>query len=359
MARGLYGIFVVLSAQAVHALMHNWRYCGPRKTQLATIFLSLTILALFASTTVYMVINVMNYQASSPDDLLLSTIDFCHYDHSGVSGTFLWELLKDDVVLNMRGGTAAVIINIILGDAIVCWRACVIWSKNGVVHVVCGLFLLATLILGILDAMLAVLSDQPALFEDNVFGIAACLLSLTTNLVATLLVAYKAWRSRRRLRGYLIAKAGGSQVGKLFTILIKSGAVYCAIWAVIVAYQFSNYYYGRSVVTGPDSEVHFLDIFGVIMAGALVPVIAIYPTFIIVLVASNRSHMEKGLTRSAQSVPASTHPGNTVAIGCSENRAARRPSVLLISRSRQGSGEDSMDDTSTNTGEELKLECII
>ena len=39
-----------------------------------------------------------------------------------------------------------------------------------------------------------VLSSQPgALFEDNPFGLATCVLSLTTNLVATLLIAYKAW----------------------------------------------------------------------------------------------------------------------------------------------------------------------
>ena len=43
--------------------------------------------------------------------------------------------------------------------------------------------------------------------------------------------------------------------------------------AVIVAYQFGGYYYDRSIATGRYSEVHFLDIFGVIMDGALVPVI--------------------------------------------------------------------------------------
>ena len=33
---------------------------------------------------------------------------------------------------------------VILGDAIVCWRACVIWHKNHVVKAICGVFLLAT-----------------------------------------------------------------------------------------------------------------------------------------------------------------------------------------------------------------------
>ena len=70
--------------------------------------------------------------------------------------------------------------------------------------------------------------------------------------------------------------------------------------------------------------------------------------------------MEKGLAPSSQDFPKSTHPGNKVVNGRSENRAALRSSVILISRSRRGS-EDSMDDTSRkiNTGEELKLEDII
>ena len=92
--------------------MDNWRYRGPRKAKLATFLLSLTILALFASTTVYMVINMRNYEASSLEDLLLSTIDFCNSDP--LPGDFLWNLTKDDLVINLRGGTAAVIVNVCL-----------------------------------------------------------------------------------------------------------------------------------------------------------------------------------------------------------------------------------------------------
>ena len=87
-----------------------------------------------------------------------------------------------------------------------------------------------------------------ALFEGLSLGIAACALSLGTNLFTTLLVAYKAWyvpyivagnavsdngilrESRRRLQGYFVAKVGGSQVEKLLALLIESGAIYSAIW---------------------------------------------------------------------------------------------------------------------------------
>lgn len=48
---------------------------------------------------------------------------------------------------------------------------------------------------------------------------------MTTRLIMVLLR-----QLRRRLRGYLVAKFGGSQVEKLLAVLIESGAVYCAIW---------------------------------------------------------------------------------------------------------------------------------
>lgn len=123
-------------------------------------------------------------------------------------------------------------------------------------------------VLGVLDATLSsgkgsngnqgfiILPDSQAgtLFENNSFGLATCLLSLTTNLVATLLIAFKAWyglwprglssvqpitvvsrTSRMRLKGYLVAKAGGpSRAEKLFSILIESGTVYCAIWVSVL-----------------------------------------------------------------------------------------------------------------------------
>ena len=37
-------------------------------------------------------------------------------------------------------------------------------------------------------------------------------------------------QSRARLKGYLVAKVGGSQLEKLLSLLIESGAIYSAIW---------------------------------------------------------------------------------------------------------------------------------
>ncbi|KAI1795718.1 hypothetical protein LXA43DRAFT_1080150 [Ganoderma leucocontextum] len=235
-----------------------------------------------------------------------------------------------------------------LGDAIVCWRACVVWHKNRVVRAVCGLFLLATSSLAVVNATQSCRPSQPfvtadgpnslnfpgTLFEGLPLGIAACVLSLSTNLLATLLVAYKAWESRRRLGGYLVAKIGGSQVEKLLALLVESGAMYSAIWAVVVAY-------------------------GVIMNGVLVPAIAIYPTIIIVLVALDRSHMERGLTQHLESLPTPNLAltVNSTATIPHENRLYRGPEVLVIDGQELRRGDIlESEDASRRTSEERKGE---
>ena len=122
---------------------------------------------------------------------------------------------------------------VILGDAIVCWRACVIWQQNHLVNAICGIFLLITLGellynsrifmkalsailreagLGLIDTsqscqwvrimgtsyMTGGTTNTTAgsMFEGTPLGIATCALSLGTNTFATLLVAYKAWYAR-------------------------------------------------------------------------------------------------------------------------------------------------------------------
>ena len=118
-----------------------------------------------------------------------------------------------------------------LGDAIVCWRTCVVWQGNRAVRLICGLFLLATAgkltesygfyghfsfsyaydaVLGLVDTPLgcrsAFIPSQityfgtaiGSMFEGLSVGLTACVLSLSTNILATLLVGYKAWYATNR-----------------------------------------------------------------------------------------------------------------------------------------------------------------
>ena len=113
-----------------------------------------------------------------------------------------------------------------------CWRACVVWRNNRAVNAICSTIVLATFgelfasstidaghasrrsigpyhaVLGVIDSAHGCLPIQAELspsditslinpvgtmFEDLPIGVAACVLSLSTNVLATFLIAYKAW----------------------------------------------------------------------------------------------------------------------------------------------------------------------
>ena len=104
----------------------------------------------------------------------------------------------------------------VIGDAIVWWRACVIWQQNLVV--VCPGPLLILVAIGKSSLSIFVFerpsSDPPnvcaivgmvegedipspfelsVLISRNVYGIIPLVLSFSTNVLATSLIAYKAW----------------------------------------------------------------------------------------------------------------------------------------------------------------------
>ncbi|KAM5536435.1 hypothetical protein V8D89_009871 [Ganoderma adspersum] len=195
--------------------------------------------------------------------------------------------------------------------------------------------------------MTAYMNPVGTMFEGLPIGVAACGLSLSTNVLATSLIGYKAWQMRRRLRGYLVANFGGSQVEKLFAVLIESGAVYCAIWVAE---------YNATMALGPARE-SFLDIFRVFMSGAVVPAVAIYPAFIIVLVALNRSHIEKGLTQNMQSVPGTPNIAITINTLTPSGHDGRSPGMMseVLAIDRRGLGSAyALEDRSTRTSAELE-----
>ena len=101
-------------------------------------------------------------------------------------------------------------------------------------------------------------------FEGDPFGVAASVLSLTTNVVSTCLIGWQAWyghnlvRSHTRLCIYRLARKhralvrgnglksylGRSQVSRALALLIESGVFYSVIWV-----RSHSHHHQRSPVT--------------------------------------------------------------------------------------------------------------
>lgn len=87
------------------------------------------------------------------------------------------------------------------------------------------------------------------LYEGFSYGVAATVLSLSTNLFATGAVMMRSWyaasfplepkvayrlivcrQSRRVLKRYVVTGPVVSQMQRVFALLVESGLVYCALW---------------------------------------------------------------------------------------------------------------------------------
>ncbi|KAM5546327.1 hypothetical protein V8D89_000453 [Ganoderma adspersum] len=297
----LYGIFTLLCCASIYFLVQG----NDLRTRRVTLMISLTILALFTSTTVYTVVSL--FWATRRLTYLLVMSD-----------------ASEAMSLLNRcncAKTATLTINILLGDAIVCWRACSVWQRNRFIMGTSTALLLATFALAIVDTRYTCMDyslDSPLLkqkaaesgrlYKGASCGVAASVLSLCTNLYATAAVALKAWHFRRILRRYIVTGPMFSQAGKALSMLVESGMIYCGIWVLVVAYQAGMYARApgndqclADISCGTKYYHSFWYIFGFINESSLVPLIAIYPTIIIILVALNRSHVENGFLKATQS----------------------------------------------------------
>ncbi|KAL1712644.1 hypothetical protein EV715DRAFT_213331, partial [Schizophyllum commune] len=175
-------------------------------------------------------------------------------------------------------------LNYIISDAIVVWRAWILWPNSRIAQ---GLLLLcmaysavAVIVNGALQANM---SDSPV---PHTIARSAM---LVTNAVATVLVGIKLWcvfvvyflvlclrkmfiltharrLYRRNVRASMKLMTGGGQVGGILVLLVESGVVYCVVWILEMS----------SITHNVDYLMNF---------GALTFVLAgIYPTFVVLVV---------------------------------------------------------------------------
>ncbi|RPD52784.1 hypothetical protein L226DRAFT_204858 [Lentinus tigrinus ALCF2SS1-7] len=194
--------------------------------------------------------------------------------------------------------TASLTVEVVIGDAIVWWRAWVLWPNGRIVRSVCIVMLLLTMVSGILDARYACIPAHSAAsatadldgsfltLSGDIWGIVACYLSFLTNFVATVLIAYRALQHRRAIMSYLQASSRRTQVERTLALLVESGVLYCAVWVVVSIYATSDIFPNLKLVV-------FAEGFTYVMRDCLVPLIGIYPTLIITICAIDKSLYER------------------------------------------------------------------
>nr|VWP00945.1 FAD-dependent monooxygenase DEP2 (EC (Depudecin biosynthesis cluster protein 2) [Ganoderma boninense] len=285
----LFGILTALVLVALYFLFRN----GLRQTSVRVLLPS--TLLLYASTTLWIVAKG-SYIGSVGK--LVSAAQNGMYSDAFTSANV--DVLSSQVSMNSTIMTMTLGLNVILGDSIVWWRACAVWRSRFVCYLGVALvsltlgFGIAAIVLGDHDCPC---HACPCLFPNYLFRPGAiaeisAVLSLGTNVLATVLIAVKAWQHRSMLRGRSGSKRK-ARVAKAFCLLLESGTMYSVLLILLVLYELGP---ARPNVPFQPSQNAMLRAEAYYTFGCFVPVVAIYPMLIIVLVALNRSPIENGLT---------------------------------------------------------------
>ncbi|THH10903.1 hypothetical protein EW146_g8227 [Bondarzewia mesenterica] len=136
-------------------------------------------------------------------------------------------------------------INFLVGDSIVIWRVWILYDGKRKVMIVPIIPLIIATVTTFLVGGL-----QSRVFSTNVedpndiynvlafwFQVATYGLELATNLAATSLIAYKAWKHRKLIKSALGPRKK-TKVEKVLALLVESGVLYCILWILLIGFEF-------------------------------------------------------------------------------------------------------------------------
>ncbi|KAJ3977919.1 hypothetical protein EV361DRAFT_394881 [Lentinula raphanica] len=171
-------------------------------------------------------------------------------------------------------------IEYLIGDSVVVWRACALWGYSKKVMLLPTLLLSAAAVLVFFFVGCLGLHDweyilgEPEVCYNSYIG--TFFLSIAINLLATSLIATKAWMHHRFLRSASVKKS--TRVLKIMILLVESGFIYLVIWGT----KSMSIFMDLNATPGGQFAVSLLNSMGN-------QVVGLYPTLLMVLVNEQRS----------------------------------------------------------------------
>ncbi|KAL1672424.1 hypothetical protein EV122DRAFT_294876 [Schizophyllum commune] len=244
-----YGVQTGLFIAAVSALAHQ-----DNRSRLVTV----AVVLLFVSSTSEVALEILFYVVQAP--MILAT------DLGGVYDLLFRLYLATEICFRF---------NFIMSDAIVIWRAWVLWRDNRIVKGILSLCMAGSLVLPIVECVFWV-RDAMGEPVPHLMSLMVTTPLLVTNSVTTILVGFQVWYYRRNIKGAIGPWKRSTQVEKVLVLLLESGFAYCLIWAVRLALDVAQSA-GRIAIPYAIITIAYHSTAG------------IYPTLIILVVAMQRS----------------------------------------------------------------------
>ncbi|KAJ7592250.1 hypothetical protein C8J56DRAFT_1046616 [Mycena floridula] len=143
-------------------------------------------------------------------------------------------------LINMDIFRATVLrLNYLIGDSIVVWRAWVLWTNHPRVRMLLCICLSGTFVGVIVDLAFHILfqlsqfSDSPRFPPTGRQTLILTLPLFLTNLISTLLIAYKVWEYKVEIKQNLgLSHNKRTKVEQVLILLAESGSIYCLFWVM-------------------------------------------------------------------------------------------------------------------------------
>ncbi|KAL1749145.1 hypothetical protein HDZ31DRAFT_79235 [Schizophyllum fasciatum] len=175
--------------------------------------------------------------------------------------------------------------NYLVGDLIVVWRAWVVWPDSRAARIllllcICG-SVAGTIMNSVWQAQWTLQGDRGKSALTRTLTITIPL--LVTNFVATVLMGARLWTYRRNIKAGLGGQSRMNRLEGTLLALVESSFLYSALWVLFP-------------VTGLQKPIPGqINVYGVIQP-AYHTIAGIYPTFIVLLVATKRSTVNSYLS---------------------------------------------------------------
>ncbi|KAJ7486362.1 hypothetical protein B0H11DRAFT_1991402 [Mycena galericulata] len=263
----LHGLYTALVAIAVYNLVAHKTRMRARKGLLAATFL------------MFMCTNIQVLEQLSYNVMSLFSLGADPPDNKRT-------LLNMKLSENVFGR-----VNYVMSDAIVVWRAWVLYHDNLKVRLLLALCLLGSLAGATTDMSFLTLW----LFGNTKFtpvGPRTLILILplvVTNVVATSFMGYKVWQYRTHIKADLdLPKDRQTKVERILILLTESGTIYCLLWVPFL--------YLILTTQGTTTTAYN------VTANIVPQLSTIYPVIIVLLVSLERTRLEMTVTGSTTGV---------------------------------------------------------
>ncbi|KAI0368246.1 hypothetical protein BV20DRAFT_480376 [Pilatotrama ljubarskyi] len=275
----LCGAYTILYGIATYVLLRR----GLKRPASRALFA--VISALYASTIAHWAVNIK------------SSVAIGSTDSNNVESSERLGLCVPDVALT---------VNTVLSDGVVWWRVWVIWDQKPLLLIPAIVLVLLTLVLSSVNAYdtcrtpdIRFARIRGPYFSNNPFGTATVVASLLTNLLAILLIGYKAWQHRRFIKQYLSRLSKRTWSEEVLHMLVESAVVYCILWAFVLGSALGSALDPTFLEAAQGMPTRKLSpalegytLFEWVLLDSLVPIIGMYPTLVVLLVTLKGSQLE-------------------------------------------------------------------